>query len=209
MRPPRFVQTTDRDGVSVAELMARLDDLASLPAALRARVAVQLRDPQLPIRALLALGASLRARTRALGASLLVNDRLDLALALGADGVHLGRRSVSVAEARSLLGREAWISCSAHDVREVRAAAAAGASAVLLSPVLASPGKGSPLGLETLAEARRLLDRARTPPLLVALGGIDAASARAARDARADAVAAHRAPRARADILDYQAAHGR
>jgi thiamine-phosphate pyrophosphorylase len=209
VRAPRCVQITDLARVTEAELMARLDDVASLPAALRARVAVQLRDPQLPAVALATFGAALRARTRALGAALIVNDRLDLALALGADGVHLGRRSVSVAEARSLLGQEAWISCSAHDMREVRAAAAAGASAVLLSPVLASPGKGSPLGLGALAEARRLLDGASPPPLLVALGGIDRQSARAALDAGADAVAAIRAHLARAEILDYQAAHGR
>jgi thiamine-phosphate pyrophosphorylase len=209
VRAPRSIQVTDLDRVSEPALLQRLDAIASLPAALRARVAVQLRDPQLSGAALVAFGASLRARTRALGISLLVNDRLDVALALGADGIHLGRRSVSVAEARGLLGREVWISQSAHDLQELRAAAAAGASAVLLSPVLASPGKGKPLGLGALAEARRLLDATPAPPLLVALGGIDEGNALAALDAGADAVAAIRAHLARAEILDYHAAHGR
>lgn len=209
MRALRCVQVTDLRAVGEEMLLARLDEAASLPAASRARLAVQLRDPQLCGRALARLGVLLRERTRAIGAALIVNDRIDLAVALGADGIHLGRRSIPVAEARALLGEGAWVSRSAHDLDEVAAAAREGASAVLLSPVLASPGKGSPLGLEALGAARRQLDASPTRPLLVALGGIDLASARAALDAGADAVAGIRAHLARADVLDYQAAHGR
>ena len=209
MRALRAVQITDLSAVGEEMLLARLDEAAALPAHLRARLAVQLRDPQLPGRALIRLGEVLRARTRAIGAALIVNDRLDVAVALGADGVHLGRRSLPVAEARRWLGAGAWVSRSAHGLDEVAAAAREGASAVLLSPVLASPGKGSPLGLAALGAARRLLDASPAPPLLVALGGIDASSARAALDAGADAVAAIRAHLARAEVLDYQAPHGR
>src|SRR5205823_5119455 len=87
-----------------------------------------------------------RARTRALGARLVVNDRLDLALALGADGVHLGRLSVTIPDARALLRAQrarAWISVACHTVDEVARAARDGADAALLSPIFASPGGGA------------------------------------------------------------------
>jgi thiamine-phosphate pyrophosphorylase len=185
---------TDTRVVPEGALVARLDAAAPLPAWARARLAVQLRDPELPARALLGLGERLRARTRALGASLIINDRLDLALLLGADGVHLGRRSVTVADARALLGPRAWVSVACHDLADILAAADAGASAVTLSPIFASPGKGAPLGVPALTEAHRALAaRGPSAPGLVALGGIDATTAETCLDAGADGVAVIRA----------------
>src|SRR2546430_15758177 len=90
--PPRLVLVTDRHGTAVVE--AALD--AGLPA-------VQLRDKDLPGRPLLALAERLRAATARTGALLFVNDRLDVALAAGADGVQLGTGSVPVDVARRLL----------------------------------------------------------------------------------------------------------
>lgn len=150
---------------------------------------VQLRDPELPADALFALGRELRRRTRAVGARLLVNDRLDLARLIEADGVHLGRRSVTVAVARAFVGH-AFVTCSAHTVDEAVARAEAGADAVLLSPIFPSVGKGTPLGIEALAAAR-----ARMPAgcALFALGGVDRDQARACVAAGADGVAAIRA----------------
>jgi thiamine-phosphate pyrophosphorylase len=192
---PRAVLISATAIVPEADLLARIRAAAALPPEARARLAVQLRDPDLPARALLALGRRLREATRAAGASLVVNDRIDLAIALGADGAHLGRRSMSIADARSLLGTGAWVSVACHSVDDVERAAAEGADAAVLSPIFASPGKGPPLGLGAIAEARARLDRATPGPsrvTLVALGGVGAGQAQACFEAGAGAVAAIR-----------------
>ncbi len=189
-----FVQIiTDLAVVSEGELLARVARAGSLPPEARLRLSVQLRDPELPLRALLRLGGALREATSAIGARLVVNDRVDLALLLSADGVHLGRRSMSVEEARSLLGAKVWISTSAHAMDDVLAAARAGADAALLSPIFASPGKGAPLGLEALTEARRALAREGLSLQLFALGGVTAGNVAPCLAAGADGVAAIRA----------------
>lgn len=191
MEAPRVVQITEAAALPEAELFARLARVASLSPAQRGRFAVQLRDPDLPIRALLDLGRRLRAATLAIGAALLVNDRLDLALELGADGVHLGRRSVRVADARALLGPAAWISVACHDVDDVIRAATEGAQAATLSPIFASPGKGAPLGVGALRAARSALGA--RPFALHALGGVDRDAAPSCFEAGASGVAAIRA----------------
>jgi thiamine-phosphate pyrophosphorylase len=174
MEPPRVILISSVDQVPAPELIARIRAAAPLPLSLRQRLAVMLRDPALSGRALYQLGASLREATSALGASFVVNDRLDLALALGADGAHLGRLSVATKDARALLGPSAWISRACHSVDEVVKSAAEGANAAFLSPIFASPGKAPPLGVEALALAREALDRQGSQAVsLVALGGID------------------------------------
>jgi thiamine-phosphate pyrophosphorylase len=182
------VQITACDVLGVDELLQRIDGSAANGGPI---FVVQLRDPQLSGRDLFELGTQLRGRTRAVGARLIVNDRVDLAIALGADGVHLGRTSISIAEARGALETAvgaAWVSCSAHSVED--AAAASGADAVLLSPVYASPGKDAPLGVDVLSQARRVLpDEVK----LLALGGVDCARAAVCLNAGADGVASIRA----------------
>jgi thiamine-phosphate pyrophosphorylase len=190
---PRVVQITAASVLPEEALLARLRAWAALPAEARGEIAVQLRDPELSGRALARQGAILRAATRALGAGLVVNDRLDLALALGADGAHLGRRSVAVADARALLPAGTWISVACHAVDDVVRAAGAGADAAVLSPIFASPGKGPPLGVGALAAARAALAARGLTAQLVALGGVDAGNAAACFAAGADAVAAIRA----------------
>jgi thiamine-phosphate pyrophosphorylase len=192
VRAPLVVLVTAVDVVPEDELLRRLERVAALPAALRTRLWVQLRDPALPARERLRLARSLRAATARLGASLIVNDRLDLAIAVGADGAHLGSRSVAIADARALLGAGAIVSIACHSVDDVAATASAGADAVTLSPVFASPGKGAPVGVGALRAARARID-ARTRPALIALGGVDADLASACLDAGADGVAAIRA----------------
>jgi thiamine-phosphate pyrophosphorylase len=97
-------------------------------AALRGGVgAVQLRERDLETRALLELAVALRQATRAAGAALLINDRIDVALACDADGVHLPGQSFTVADARALLGPRRLIGVSTHHPDEVASAAAAGA----------------------------------------------------------------------------------
>ena len=193
MRAPLVTWVTDTRVVSAEETLARVERLASIDPALARRCAVQLRDPELSTRDLVALGRALRERTRALGMRLVVNDRVDVALLLEADGLHLGRRSIAMADARGLLGEGAWVSVACHAPSEVVAAAREGASACLLSPIFATPGKGAPLGVEALGEARRALDGAGLGAGLIALGGIDDEHARACLEAGADGVAAIRA----------------
>ena len=188
------MQITDSSALPEAELFARIASAGALAPARRGRFAVQLRDPELSSRALASLGARLRAATSPLGVALVINDRLDLALALGADGVHLGRRSVAVADARALLGPTAWISVACHDVDDVQRAATEGADAMTLSPIFTSPGKGTPLGTTALRAARSALSAFGGRPLaLYALGGVDRASAPSCFAAGADGVASIRA----------------
>ncbi|MSP24817.1 MAG: thiamine phosphate synthase [Myxococcales bacterium] len=183
---PEVVQITDAGLVDEATLFARIERAAPLAE----RFLVMLRDPGLPSYELLRFGLRLRERLTLTRARLIVNDRLDLAHALGADGVHLGRRSVSPNHARRLLGPELFVTHSAHDLEEALAAAASGADAILLSPIFASPGKGPPLGLDTLA-----LVFARVPVnvSIIALGGVTASNARACIAAGAAGVASIRA----------------
>jgi thiamine-phosphate pyrophosphorylase len=149
--------------------------------------AVQLREKDLPARDLLLLAERLRALTDRHGALLLVNDRVDVALAAGADGVHLGNGSVPPAEARKLLGPSRLVGVSAHSLRELEAAVAGGADYATFGPVWATPSKaqyGEPVGLPALARASR-----STSLPLYALGGVTAPRAAEALAAGAGGVA--------------------
>lgn len=132
--------------------------------------AVQLRDKVLPPRDLLPLARRLRAATLAAGALLIVNDRLDLALAAQADGVHLGPDDLPVAAARSLSPPGFIIGRSAHDSAAARAAAAAGADYIGCGPVFPTRTKEdarNAIGLDGLEEVARRVD---IP--VVAIGGL-------------------------------------
>lgn len=190
--PRRVVQITAADILPDRELFPRLDRVGGLPLELRRRVEVQLRDPWLCTRELLELGRALAGRARRVGACLMVNDRLDVARLLDADGAHLGSRSVAVADARRLLGEGARISVACHSVVEVAAARDAGADAALLSPVFPAPGKGRPLGLGALRQARSALGP-ESPLELIALGGVSPERVASCLQAGADGVASIRA----------------
>lgn len=139
-------------------------------------VMVQLRDRELAVKHRLAFGARLAAACRKHEQWFVVNDRLDVARLLGADGVHLGEGGVETEDARALLPPGAWVSCACHDPAAI---AGCGADAVLLSPV-ALPRKGrAALGASGVASARAAIDRMvpTARPLLYALGGVTAADA--------------------------------
>ena len=132
--------------------------------------AVQLREKDLCPRDLLPLALELRALTRRFGARLLINDRIDIAQAVAADGVHLAGSSLPTAMARHLLGPSALIGVSTHHLDEVLAAARDGADFVTFGPVYPTPSKaayGAPVGLDAL---RRVCAAAPLP--VFALGGI-------------------------------------
>lgn len=161
--PFRLYLITDR--LLVPDLPAAVERaLSAIP---RGAAAVQLREKDLSARALLDLAKEVGSRCRRHGAALLVNDRIDVALAAGADGVHLSGSSVSVQDARALLG-DRWIGASCHDAKEIERAS--GADFATFGPVFPSRGKPRAIGLDSLAAHAGALP-------LFALGGIDSGNA--------------------------------
>jgi thiamine-phosphate pyrophosphorylase len=149
--------------------------------------AVQLREKDLSSAALFDLAQRLRDLCRRYGARLLINDRVDVALAVGADGVHLPADSFAPADARRLLGPHALIGASTHSLKEAQAAAAAGADFIVFGPVFDTPSKrayGAPLGLEALAE----VTRATALPVF-AIGGVTSGRVAAIRQGGAHGAA--------------------
>lgn len=131
-----------------------------------ARVAVQLRDKAAPPGELAAMARALLPSVRKRGAALLVNDRVDVARAVGADGVHLPEAGLSVSDARAVLAAPALIGRSCHDGEGVDEASRAGAWYATLSPIGEVTGKNPPLGVDGFT---------RHPSLpVLALGGLDA-----------------------------------
>ena len=185
MTPPDLIAITD-EALSDEEMEARAARL--LAAVPRGSTALQLRDRRRSARAILARAERLRLVCARHGALFLVNDRLDVARAVDADGAHLGGRSIDVADARLVLGDGAFLSVAAHDRRDIDAAVTGGASAALVSPIYATPGKGPPRGLAWVTEARARAGAMR----VYALGGIDTARAADCVAAGADGVAAIR-----------------
>ncbi len=186
MKPPRAYLVTE--GGLVPDLVAAVRAaLAGLPPG---AVAVQLRDKAMPARQLLALARALQAVCGPAGQPLLVNDRLDVALAAGAAGAHLPSAGLPPEEARRMLPPGALLGVSCHSAGEVARAIAGGADFATFGPVFDTPSKrrfGEPLGLERLAEAARL-----GLPLL-GLGGVDLGNAAQVVAAGAHGVAAIRA----------------
>jgi thiamine-phosphate pyrophosphorylase len=173
--------------VSDGHLHGALDRLAAMVDAVPGAI-VQVREKQLDGRTLYELVRSIVAIVRPRGGRVLVNDRVDVALAAGADGVHLPETGLPIADARAL-APGLLIGASRHSVEG--AVAAAGADLVMLGPIWDTPGKGPALGVAALTAARAALPASTA---LIAVGGIDsAARADAARAAGADHVAAIRA----------------
>jgi thiamine-phosphate pyrophosphorylase len=147
---------------------------------------VQLREKDLEGGALFALARSLAAECRRAGARLLVNDRIDVALAGGADGVVLPADSFPTDVARRLLGSTRLIARSTHAAVEVERALQEGCDFVLFGPVYETPLKaafGPPQGIEALRTASRF------PIPVYAVGGVTAENAPAALRAGAHGVA--------------------
>jgi len=139
----------------------------------RGRVAVQLREKDLSGADLYRLAARLRRLTADSGALFFVNSRVDVALSVGADGVHVGWKSLLPRQV-GLVTNKLQLGGSAHSVKEAQALMAAGCCFVTLGPVFATPSKDrflSPRGVNALRDAARLGIPA------VALGGLDASNA--------------------------------
>jgi thiamine-phosphate pyrophosphorylase len=148
---------------------------------------LQLRLKDVSARTLYTTALAIRAVTRASGALFIVNDRPDIAAAVGADGVHLGQDDVPVAVARALLGPDSWIGVSTHDEAEATAAIADGADYLGVGPVFDTASKTKALPARGVALIRTV--RGLTDLPLVAIGGITPDTAEAVIASGADSVA--------------------
>ncbi len=104
---------------------------------------VQLREKDLPVRELLALAQELRSITRDFGAKLFINDRVDVAVAVDADGVHLGHQSMPLEGARRVVGKDMLVGVSTHNLEEAKAAEACGADFITFGPIFETPPKAN------------------------------------------------------------------
>ena len=161
----RTCYITDRNALEPGQLLSKIDEAARAGVDL-----IQIREKDLETRPLLdlvqaALGGSADTPTR-----IIVNDRLDVAMAAQAAGVHLGHASLPPHIVRRVGPPQFLVGVSCHSLNEALAAESAGADYILLGPIFETPSKrayGPPLGLETL---REVAARLRVPSL--ALGGI-------------------------------------
>ncbi len=129
------------------------------------------------------LAHEVQALTALRAAQLLINDRIDIALALEGVGVHLRSNGLPVSVARQLLGAQRLLGISVHSVEEGLSAQSQGADYIVLGPIYETPSKqmfGPPLGIDTLEKACRVV---RIP--IIGIGGVTAARAREMRRAGA------------------------
>lgn len=150
---------------------------------------VQYRDKAASAREYFQRAQELQALCRQLGVPLLLNDHVDIAALLGADGIHLGQDDIPLAQARRLLGAEATIGVSTHDVGEAEEAIREGADYINIGPVFPTRTKDLPLakvgiGLGLVTEIVKL---SRVP--VTTMGGIGLSNAAQVIAAGADRVA--------------------
>ncbi len=148
---------------------------------------VQLREKDCSTREFIAEARALKQLLLGTGIPLIINDRLDVALAVGAEGLHLGQQDMSIADARRLTGPDIVIGVSAESLDDALRAQADGADYIGISPVFATTTKkdaATPLGLEGIRRIRRAVNLP-----LVGIGGITLTNAAEVMLAGADGVA--------------------
>lgn len=163
--------------------------------------AIQFREKEAGCRELHAIAMEIRRLTREAGVPFIVNDRLDVALAVEADGVHLGQDDLLSSVARKILGPGKILGVSATSAEEAHCAARDGADYIGFGPLFEARGSkadtGDPLGAERLAAAR-----ARCAVPLIGIGGINAGNAASVIEAGAHGVAVISAVVAAEDIRE-------
>jgi thiamine-phosphate pyrophosphorylase len=182
MHLPKLYPITDvrLSGLSHAEQVARLGAGGA--------AIVQLREKHLSPREFYDEAERALGVARELGVRLIINDRADIALALGADGVHLGQDDLQPEAARRLLGEEAIIGFSTHSLEQAREAARMRVDYIAIGPIFNTSSKKNPdppVGLDELGRVRQAVGSIP----LVAIGGITRENALAVLDAGADSVA--------------------
>ena len=155
---------------------------------------MQIREKQLPARLLFDLVSEVVKVRIGTPARIFVNERADVALAAGADGVHLPEDSLTPDVIRKTVTAELIVGRSVHSIESAMQSAAAGAEYIFFAPVFETPGKTEPVGLE---ELKRVCDALPGFPV-IALGGIDESNVADALDAGASGIAAIRSLHERA-----------
>ncbi len=150
---------------------------------------IQIREKLLSGKQLYEVTSMCSALTRGTSTKLLLNDRADIALSAGADGVHLTETSIPTAVIRKTLGDKLIIGVSVHSKERAVAAGRDGADFAVYGPVFDTPGKGEAIGLESLSGACALA----APFPIIGLGGIDASNCGSVVRAGAAGVAGIRA----------------
>jgi len=148
---------------------------------------IQLREKRASPREFYEAALEAISVARRLSVRIIINDRVDIAMAVGADGVHLGQTDIPPEKARKLLGEKRIIGFSTHTLKQALEADSMPVDYIAIGPVFQTPSKENPdeiVGLEMNSEVRRNIAKP-----LVAIGGITMQSARAAIDAGADSVA--------------------
>lgn len=159
---------------------------------------LQLRGHQISAADLYALALKLRPYCRQHGAAFIVNDRLDVGLAVNADGFQLGKRSLPLHIARQMVGTHYLLGASVHSLQEAQAAVTNGADFLLAGTIFASPSHPEELtsGLALLHAIKQAIPAC----FVLAIGGITAATAKQTMAAGADGVAAISAILATRDV---------
>lgn len=163
--PPQLCYITDRHGLTPGLLLPCLKEAALAEVDL-----IQLREKDLPTRELLKLAEAAVDICRNTKTKVVINDRLDLAMGVAADGVHLGGESLPAQIVRKVAGENFLMGVSCHSLEDALRAEEAGADYLLLGPIFTTPSKlryGPPLGVEKLKE---VAERIRIP--VIALGGV-------------------------------------
>lgn len=148
---------------------------------------IQLREKDLTTAELWPLAQKLRNLTKRFSAKLFINDRIDLALACGADGVHLGEHSLPISETRKLLAPNQLIGVSTHSLEDISSATDQAADFLTFSPIYHTQSKasfGPPQGLERLRQA---CNHTQLP--ILALGGVKAGHVKELRNNGASGIA--------------------
>ena len=177
--------------------LSRAGNISDVKKALAAKVrVVQYREKQAPAQK--AYEEALKLRRICKNVIFLINDRLDLALAVGADGVHLGQEDLPLAVARKLLGRRKIIGVTVHNLKEAREAQRGGADYLGVSPIFSTSTKedaGKPTGVALIKAIKKQVSLP-----LIAIGGINLANAGEVVSAGADGLCAISAVVTQADV---------
>ena len=162
--------------------------LSSVEEALKGGVkAVQLREKDLGTRELLDMAYKMREITNKYKTKLFINDRVDIALSVEADGIHLGQKSMPAYAVRRIVKDKFMIGVSAHSIEEAKQAEEGGADFITLGPVYKTPSKlkyGQPLGVDIIRKAK-----AEISIPVFAIGGIKENKIKEVMDAGADGIA--------------------
>ena len=177
-----YLVTDRRQLIKSSELLITIE--AALQGGLKA---VQLRENDMGTRDLLNMAYRMRESTRKYDARLFINDRVDIALAIKADGVHLGQKSMPAYAVRKIAQDRLMIGVSTHSIDEAIEAEKDGADFITLGPIYHTPSKlkyGDPIGIDTLRKVK-----AKISIPIFGIGGIKLDKVREVKEAGADGVA--------------------